>query len=103
MKLRRDDTVIVTKGKDRGRTGKIQQVFPKHNMVLVEGINRVTKHIKPSSGVRQGGIIQKEMPVKLSNIQLICPNCDKPSRIGYQFLSDSTKARFCKKCQETIE
>ncbi len=103
MRLRAEDNVIVTRGKDRGKQGKIQQVFVKTNTVLVDGVNNVKRHTKPSSGVRQGGIIDKELPVRVSNVMLVCPVCDKATRIGYRKLSDGTKARICRKCDEVIE
>jgi large subunit ribosomal protein L24 len=103
MRLRKDDTVIVIRGRDRGRTGRVLQVLTKDSKVMVEGINQVTKHMKPSGGVRQGGIITKEMPVRVANVKFVCPSCSKPARLGYQTLADGTKARFCKQCQETIE
>jgi large subunit ribosomal protein L24 len=103
MKLRRDDTVVVIKGRDKGRRGAVQQVFPKDNKVLVEGVNMVTRHMKPSQGVRQAGIITKEMPITIANLMYVCSACDKPSRVGHRFLADGSKARFCKKCEEVIE
>jgi large subunit ribosomal protein L24 len=103
MRLRKDDTVIVTRGRDRGRTGRVIEILTKDDKVMVEGINQVTKHMKPTGGVRQGGIIQKEMPVRVSNVQFVCPSCNKPSRVGFQVLADGSRARFCKHCQETIE
>ena len=103
MRLRPDDTVIVKKGRDRGKTGRVQQVFPKSGTVLVEGVNVVLRHTKPTQGVRQGGIIQKEMPVKVNNLMLICPSTNEPTRVGYTRLADGTKARVSKKSGEIIE
>lgn len=103
MRLRRDDNVMVIKGRDQGKQGRVQQVFPGRGLLLVEGINIVKRHMKPSGGVRQGGIIQKELPIKASNVMLVCASCGKPARIGRRFLADGTKARFCKKCEEVIE
>jgi large subunit ribosomal protein L24 len=103
MRLHRDDTVLVTKGRDRGKQGRVQQVFPDEDKVLVEGVNVVLRHTKPSGAVRQGGIIQKELPVRTSNVVLVCVHCTRPTRVGYRTLADGTKARTCKKCQEVIE
>ena len=103
MRLRPDDTVIVRKGRDRGKTGRVQQVFPKSGTVLVEGVNVVLRHTRPTQGVRQGGIIQKEMPVKINNVMLICPSTNEPTRVGYTRLADGTKARVSKKSGEIIE
>lgn len=102
-RIRPDDNVIVTKGRDRGKTGRVQQVFPKEGKVLVEGVNIVLRHTKPTQGIRQGGIIQKEMPVRLNNVMLICPSTNEPTRVGYTRLADGTKARVSKKSGEIIE
>lgn len=103
MQLRSDDTVLIIKGRDRGKQARIQQVFPKENKVLVEGVNVVMRHTKPTGGVRQAGIIQKELPVQASNVMLVCTHCTRPTRIGSRTLADGTKARVCKRCQEVIE
>lgn len=103
MRLRPDDNVIVLKGRDRGKTGRVQQVFPKQGKVLVEGVNIVMRHTKPTQGIRQGGIIQKEMPVRACNVMLICPSSGEPTRVGSTILADGTKARVSKKSGEVIE
>ena len=103
MRLRKDDNVMVIKGRDQGKQGRVQQVFTQKRLLLVEGVNIVKRHTKPSAGVRQGGIIQKELPIKACNVMLVCTNCSKPTRIGRRFLADGTKARFCKKCEDVIE
>ena len=103
MRLHSDDTVLVMKGRDRGKQGRIQQVFPDRDRVLVEGVNVVKRHQKPTGTVRQAGIIQKELPIPVSNVKLVCTHCNRPTRVGYRVLADGTKARICKKCQEVIE
>ena len=103
MRLRTEDNVMVIRGRDKGKQGRIQQVFVKQGKILVEGINMVKRHQKPQQGVAQGGIIQKELPLRIENVMLVCPNCTDPSRLGFRFLADGTKARFCKKCEEVIE
>lgn len=103
MRLHSDDTVLVMKGRDRGKQGRIQQVFPDRDRVLVEGVNMVKRHQKPTGTVRQAGIIQKELPIPVSNVKLVCTHCNRPTRVGYRVLADGTKARICKKCQEVIE
>ena len=103
MRLRPDDTVMVIKGRDRGKQGRIQQVFVDKGAVVVEGVNVVFRHMKAQPGVRQAGIIQKEMPINVANVMLMCRNCSRPSRVGYTRLADGTKARVCKSCQEVIE
>ena len=103
MKLHTEDNVMIIKGRDKGKQGRVTQVFRKEDRVMVEGMNVVTRHTKATGGVRQGGIIKKEMPVKVCNVVLVCPDCAKPTRIGYRFLADGTKARVCKKCEVVIE
>lgn len=103
MRFRSDDNVLIIKGRDRGKQGRIQRIYASNNKVLVEGVNIVKKHQKPAQGVRQGGIIQKELPIPLANVMLVCTQCNEPTRIGYQFLADGTKARVCRKCEEVIE
>ena len=103
MRLRSDDTVLVIKGRDRGKQGRIQQVFPRKGRVLVDGVNIVSRHTRAGSGVRQGGIIQKELPIQAANVMLVCTHCNRPTRIGAKFLVDGTKARTCMRCQEVIE
>lgn len=103
MRFRSDDNVLIIKGRDRGKQGHIQRIFPSKKRVLVEGINIVKKHQKPAQGVRQGGIIQKELPLPLANVMLVCTHCNQPTRIGHRYLADGTKARVCRKCEEVIE
>lgn len=103
MKLRENDTVLINKGRDRGKTGSIQQLFPKDNKVLVEGINVVFRHTKATGSVRQAGIVQKELPIPVANVMLVCPHTSTPTRVGSRRLADGTKARICKECKEVIE
>lgn len=103
MRFRSDDNVLVIKGRDRGKQGRIQKIHRSNNKVLVDGVNIVKKHQKPAQGVRQGGIIQKELPIPVANVMLVCTQCNKPTRIGYQFLADGSKARVCRLCEEVIE
>ena len=103
MRLRSNDNVLITKGRDRGKTGRIQRIFPDSNLVLVDGMNMVVRHTKPTQNLRQGGIIQKEMPIHASNVMLICNHCAQPTKTASRRLADGTKARACRKCQEVIE
>ena len=103
MRLRSNDNVIIIKGRDRGKQGRIQRTMPASGMVLVDGVNVVMRHTKPTTQVRQGGIIQKEMPIHASKVMLICNHCQQPTKIASRFLADGTKARACRKCQEVIE
>lgn len=103
MKIRMNDTVLVAKGRDRGKQGKVQKIFPGDNKVLVEGVNIVKRHTKPTNTVRQAGIIQKELPIDVSKVVLMCIHCDRPTRVAGKALPDGTKARVCKNCEEIIE
>jgi large subunit ribosomal protein L24 len=99
----REDTVLVIAGKERGKTGRVRQVLPKEGRVVVEGINVVKRHMKPRSATaRQAGIIEKEAPLNVSNVQVICPKCNKPTRIGHAIV-DGRKGRVCKHCGEQFE
>ena len=103
MKLRANDTVLVIKGRDRGKQARIQQTLPRDNKVLVEGVNVVNRHTKPTGTVRQAGIIQKELPIQAANVMLICTHCTRPTRVTARTLADGTKARGCNNCKEVIE
>ena len=105
MKLRAEDRVLVIKGRDRGKQGRVTQVTPKHGKVTVEGINVVTKHQKAAGAARQGGRIQKEMPLPAANVMLVCTHCARPTRVVLRKLADGTKARVCARegCKEVIE
>lgn len=96
------DTVIVLSGKDRGKKGKVLQVSPKENKVIVEKINMVKKHVKPRRMGEQGGIVKAEGAMYASKVQLVCPRCNEPTRVGHKVYDDGTKARICKKCGESI-
>ena len=101
--IRKDDTVIVTLGKEKGKRGRVLVVTPAKDGILVERVNLVKRHMKPSKRYQQGGIIEKEAPVKISNVMLVCPKCDKPVRFGNKVLETGKKVRVCKKCKEVID
>ncbi|MFH1854283.1 MAG: 50S ribosomal protein L24 [Candidatus Omnitrophota bacterium] len=101
-KIRKDDTVIVLTGKDKGKSGKALSVIPKKGRVLVQGINFIKKHTRRTKEDQQGGIVQKESSINISNLMVVCQKCGKPTRIGFTILSDGSKARVCKKCKELI-
>ena len=99
-RLKRDDEVLVIRGRDKGRRGKIQRVISDKGLVLVEGVNMVKRHYKAAAqGARQAGIIDKEMPIGASKVMPICPSCDKPTRISIKVLEDGSKSRVCKHCE----
>lgn len=96
MLIKVDDTVQIIAGSDKGTTGKVLKVDRKNNKVLVEGVARVWKHVRKSQKNPQGGRLNKEMPVSVSNVMIVCPKTGKPSRIGVRYLEDGTKERFAK-------
>lgn len=101
-KIKKNDIVYVLSGRDEGKTGKVFRVYAKKALALVEGINYVKKHARKTKQDQQGGIVQKESPIHLSNISLHCKTCNKPARVGINVLADGTRARFCKRCKEVI-
>ncbi len=96
MKIKAGDTVKVIRGKDRGVTGKVVSVDDGNNKVLVEGVNMVYKHVKPSQRNPQGGRLHKEMPIHASVVMALCPKTNEPTRIGYRYLEDGSKERFAR-------
>lgn len=102
-KIQKGDKVEVIAGKDRGKRGKVLKVEPKTNRVVVEGVNILHRHMKPTQDMPQGGIIENEGPIHLSNVQVVCPRCDEKARVGIGQLDDGTKVRVCKKCGEDID
>jgi len=103
MKIRKNDTVLVTAGKDKGKTGKIRFAYPKEERVMVEGINFIKRHTRARGRVRQAGIIQLEAPIPVSNVMLLCSRCNRPTRVGFRFLEDGRKVRVCNRCSEVID
>ena len=103
MKIKKDDTVLVIKGKDRGKKGKVRFSHPRKKQVIVEGVNFIKKHSKARGAVKQAGIIDLEAPLKISNVMLLCDKCNKPGRIGYRKLEDGRRVRICRACGEVIE
>jgi large subunit ribosomal protein L24 len=99
MKIRKGDRVQVLSGKDRGKTGTVTRAYPERGRVIVDGVNIAKKHQKPTSQTNTGGIIDKEMPIAVANVAIICGSCSKPTRIGYRFEADGTKVRICRKCE----
>jgi large subunit ribosomal protein L24 len=102
LKIKKGDQVQVLTGKDRGKTGSVTRVLPDAGKVIVDGINVAKKHQKATKATMQGGIIDKDMPLPVANVALLCPACDKPTRVGYRFDPDGTKVRVCKKCGKDI-
>lgn len=101
MKIIKSDKVKILIGKDKGRTGEVIRVFPKKLKIVVKGINLFKKHVKPSQN-QKGGIIEKERPMLVSKVALICPNCQKATRVGYEVDKSGHKYRLCKKCHTML-
>ncbi|MDK2936722.1 MAG: 50S ribosomal protein L24 [Eubacteriaceae bacterium] len=102
MHVKKDDIVVVISGKDKGKKGKVIQSFPKESKVLVENINMITKHKKPTQQMQQGGIVRQEGPIDAAKVMLFCEKCNRGVRTGHKFLTDGKKVRYCKKCNETF-
>ena len=97
MKIKKGDTVQVLSGNDKGKTGEVLEIMPKDNKVIVKGVNIRKKHVKPRRQGEEGGIIASEAAVVSSKLNVVCPKCNKPTRIGYS-VKDAKKVRICKKC-----
>lgn len=102
-KIQKGDTVEVISGKDIGKRGEVLKVDPKNERVIVEGINIIHRHMRPTQDMPQGGIVENEGPIHISNVQLVCPRCDERARAGVERLDDGTKVRVCKKCGEDVD
>lgn len=112
IKIKKGDTVLVISGKDKGKRGTVEMVIKEINKVKVSGVSISKHHLKPSKKNPHGGIIDKITAINLSNVQIICPRCSKPTRVGYKLMEDSAKGgsasggkkmRICKKCAESID
>lgn len=102
IRIKKGDQVLVIKGKDRGKTGRAIAVFPKTSKIMVEGLNVYKKHAKPSKKYPQGGIMDVNVPVSSHNLQIICPNCSKATRVSFKNLGRD-KRRICRKCSEVVD
>src|SRR5207244_3243678 len=102
MHFRKNDVVIVVTGDDKGKRGRVLSINPDNNKLVVEGVNRVYKHIRPSQRNRQGGRLSKEMPIDASNVMLIDPQTNKPTRVGVRYQADGTKELYAKRSGATL-
>ena len=102
MKIRKNDTVIVIGGKDKGKRGKVRHAFPREGQVVVEGINMMKRHTRARAMTRQAGIIEREAPFHVSKVMLVCSKCNRPTRVGFRFLEEK-KVRVCSSCHEVID
>jgi large subunit ribosomal protein L24 len=98
LKIRKGDRVRVLTGKDRGKEGNVMRALPREGKVIVDGVNVARKSQRPTRTTQQGGIIDKDMPLPVSNVALICPSCGKPTRVGFKIDASGAKVRLCKKC-----
>jgi len=101
--LKKNDVVMVVAGKEVGKSGKVLRLFPKSQRVIVEKVNMIKRHTKPSAQLRQGGIVEKEGGIHVSNLMIICRRCNAPVRIGKKIMEDGSKTRVCRKCGELLE
>ena len=101
--IKKSDKVIVQTGKEKGKIGTVLKVNAEKGQVIVEKLNMVKRHTRPGRQTTQGGIVEKESPIRLSNLMLVCSKCAEPTRIGRRILEDGTKVRVCKKCDELID
>lgn len=103
MKIRKNDTVLVTAGKDKGKKAKVRFAFPEEGKIVVEGVNMIKRHSRAAKGARQAGIIEREAAMSVSKVMIMCPKCSQPARVGRQILDDGKKARICRSCKEVID
>ena len=103
MHVHREDTVLILTGKDKGKKGRVLKIFPKVDKALVEKVNMVKRHTRPNQQLPQGGIMEKEAPMHISNLQVVCSKCGKATRISHKLLGTGKKVRFCKKCGEILD
>jgi large subunit ribosomal protein L24 len=102
--VRKNDNVLVTTGKDRGKRGRVLKVLPTTNRVVVEGVNMIKRHTKPNPQRQiKGGLVEREAPLHASNVQVVCPECGKATRIGRKILGDGRKVRICRKCEGVVD
>ena len=102
--VRKNDTVLVVGGKDRGKRGRVLRVIPDRNRVLVEGVNFIKRHTRPNPQQNvKGGVVEREASLHASNVQIVCPECGAPTRIGHQMLDDGRKVRVCRKCDGAVD
>jgi large subunit ribosomal protein L24 len=104
LAIRKNDNVLVTAGKDRGKRGRVLKVVPDRDRVVVEGVNFINRHTKPNPSRNiKGGIVKREASIHASNVQLICPECGAPARIGHRIVGDGRKVRICRKCEGVVD
>ena len=102
--IRKNDNVVVTTGKDRGKRGRVVRLVPEKNRLVVEGVNMMKRHTRPNPQKNvKGGVVEREASLHASNVQIVCPECGKPTRIGKKILDDGRKVRVCRKCEGVLD
>jgi large subunit ribosomal protein L24 len=101
-RVRREDTVLVITGRERGKTGVVRQVLPGKERIVIAGVNVVKRHMKPRAD-RPGGIIEREAPLHVSNVMVVCKSCKKPTRVAFRFRNDGRKVRYCRRCDQPLD
>jgi large subunit ribosomal protein L24 len=102
--IRKNDTVLVTTGKDRGKKGRVLRLVPEKNRLIVEGVNLIKRHTRPNPAKNvKGGVVQREASLHASNVQLVCPECGAQTRVGHKVLEDGRKVRICRKCEGVVD
>ncbi len=101
-KIKKNDTVMVIKGRDRGKTGKVTRVMPREGRLIVERLNIVKRHSKPRGAASPGGIVEKEAPLPITNVMVFCDRCNAPVRVGWKANADGSKSRICRRCNEAL-
>ena len=102
--IRKNDNVVVVTGKDRGKRGRVLKVLPEKNRLVVEGVNFIKRHTRPNPQRQvKGGVVEREASLHASNVQLVCPECGKPTRVGRKILGDGRKVRICRKCEGVVD
>ena len=103
MQIKKNDTVLVMAGKEKGKRGRVIAVYPRENRILIEKLNMIKRHTRPNQQLRQGGIVEKESPISAANVKLICAKCDKPTSISRKSQNDGPRVRVCKACDATLD
>jgi large subunit ribosomal protein L24 len=103
MQIKKNDNVMVTSGKEKGKRGRVIAVYPSTNRLLVEKLNMIKRHTRPNQQLRQGGIVERESPISAANVRLICSKCDKPTTVSRQDQGGDFRVRVCKNCNETLD
>ena len=103
MQIRKNDNVMVVSGKEKGKKGRVIAVYPSTNRLLIEKLNMIKRHTRPTQQLRQGGIVEKESPISVSNVKLVCAKCDKPTTVSRMLQGDGPRVRVCRECNEAID